>query len=108
MRASVVFIRRLVTVADQLAIHRMAHVKVKCKCDEPPQSPGFDEYVLVLKGEMVVDVGVGEEKKTVKATAGQTLFLPAGLRYHYHFPDACEYVPVCLPAFSPDIANREE
>ena len=63
------------------------------------------------KGKMVVDVGpVGPGQTKVEATAGQTLWLPKGVRYHYHFPaeEGTEYVPVCIPGFSPGIAGREE
>eukprot|EP01046_Picozoa_sp_COSAG06_P006909 COSAG06_NODE_331_length_17352_cov_63.031098_4_plen_222_part_00 len=98
-------------VATGTAGVSVAHVRTKGPCDEHAQTPGFDEYVLVLKGKMVVDVGpVGKDQTKVEAVAGETLWLPKGVRYHYHFPAAegTEYVPICFPAFSPDIAGREE
>jgi mannose-6-phosphate isomerase-like protein (cupin superfamily) len=88
----------------------VAHVRTSGPSDEAPQTPAFDEYVLVLKGTMVVNVGVGAEMSTVQARAGQTLWLPKGFRYDYHFPDegGAEYVPICLPGFAPEIAGRED
>jgi mannose-6-phosphate isomerase-like protein (cupin superfamily) len=84
----------------------IAHVRTNGPCDEHTQTPQFDEYVLVLRGRMVVTV---DNALTVSANAGETLWLPKGRRYHYSFPatEGTEYVPVCLPAFSPEIAGRE-
>ena len=40
----------------------------------------------------------------VEAIAGQTLLLPKGIKYEYIFPTGiCNYVPICFPAFSPDL-----
>lgn len=123
---------RVVEMKDQLAIDEhagrattgesalsLAHVRVSAACSEPTQVPGFDEYVLVLSGEMVVEVGAEEPCKRpaarradapfeLRAGAGRTLWLPAGHRYTYRFPSKCEYVPVCVPAFHPEIAGREQ
>jgi mannose-6-phosphate isomerase-like protein (cupin superfamily) len=89
----------------------LAHVRTRGPCDEHAQVPGFDEFVLVLKGKMVVDVGpVGKTQTQVEAVEGETLWLPKGVRYHYHFPapEGTEYIPICFPAFAPEIAGREE
>lgn len=97
----------------------MAHVRVAEPCQEAIQTPDFDEYVLVLWGAMKVYVGshtlalrprhrLRDEPFELLAGAGDTLWLPRGHRYRYTFPEKCEYVAVCLPAFSPSIANRED
>jgi hypothetical protein len=41
--------------------------------------------------------------------AGQAVVTRAGERVRYTTPDdaGAEYVAICLPAFSPDLANRE-
>eukprot|EP00307_Rebecca_sp_RCC1486_P010134 CAMPEP_0119418002 /NCGR_PEP_ID=MMETSP1335-20130426/17186_1 /TAXON_ID=259385 /ORGANISM="Chrysoculter rhomboideus, Strain RCC1486" /LENGTH=179 /DNA_ID=CAMNT_0007443217 /DNA_START=12 /DNA_END=551 /DNA_ORIENTATION=+ len=97
----------------------IAHVRVGEPCQEAIQTPAFDEYVLVLWGAMKVYVGSHtrslrprnrkrDEPFELLAGAGDTLWLPRGHRYRYTFPEKCEYVAVCLPAFSPSIASREE
>ncbi len=84
----------------------IARVTVKGKMEEAVQIPGFDEYVMVLKGRMIVYVGDNEDV-VLEAGEGQTLHLPRGVRYRYTVPEeGCEYVPICLPAFRPEIAGR--
>ena len=82
----------------------IARVTVSAPSGEPTQRPLFDEYVIVLRGEMRVAVAGGD---ALVATAGQTLHLPRGFTYTATFPGAAEYVAVCLPAFSPALAIRE-
>lgn len=83
------------------------------------QVPQFDEYVLVTSGTMRVFVGSadagkrpkgreGDEPTTLTATAGQTLHLPRGHLYRYNFPGPCTYIPICMPAFRPEISGRIE
>jgi mannose-6-phosphate isomerase-like protein (cupin superfamily) len=73
--------------------------------DEPAQTPEFDEVTLVLSGSVVVEHDGGE---TV-VPAGQAVLTRAGERVRYRVGDeGAEYVAVCLPAFGPDLVNREE
>ncbi len=73
---------------------------------EPGQRPDFDEYTLVLEGELVVEHTDG----TVKVTAGQAIHTVAGewIRYSSPGPDGASYVAVCMPAFSPETVRRDE
>jgi mannose-6-phosphate isomerase-like protein (cupin superfamily) len=73
---------------------------------EPFQTPEFDEFTLVLRG----TVRVEHEGGTVDVTAGQAVVTRAGERVRYSTPDGdgAEYVAICLPAFAPDLAKREE
>jgi quercetin dioxygenase-like cupin family protein len=72
--------------------------------EEPPQTPEFDEYTVVLKG--VLKVRTGEGEYTVEA--GQAVIAPAGERVQYSTPDeAAEYIAICLPAFTPDAVHRD-
>ena len=48
--------------------------------DEAPQTPGFDEYVLVLKGKMVVDVGVGVRSSAFSRVCVWTVCTSVGRR----------------------------
>jgi hypothetical protein len=96
----------------------VAHVRVSQATTEAIQIPDFDEYVLVLAGEMRVDVGhadrakrptryAADEPRALTATAGETFWLPRGHRYKYWFPGTCEYVAICLPAFHPHLAQLQ-
>jgi len=72
---------------------------------EPGQTPEFDEYTVVLKGELQV-----ETRETVhKVAAGQGIIVSAGEWVRYSTPgsDGAEYIAVCLPAFSPQTVQRE-
>ena len=73
---------------------------------EPGQKPEFDEYTVVLKGE----VQVKTRDKVYIVKAGQAIITPAGEWVQYSTPgdQGAEYIAVCLPAFSPDIVKRDE
>lgn len=72
---------------------------------EPVQTPGFDEYTLVVKGQKqcVVD---GEN---IILKAGESIRINKHVRVQYSnpFKDPCEYISVCTPAFSLEKANRD-
>ena len=74
--------------------------------EEPAQKPEFDEYTLVLKGN--VHVKSGEETFIVKA--GEVFFSKKGDRVQYSTPDpgGAEYLAICIPAFSPNSVHREK
>ncbi len=74
---------------------------------EPGQTPAFDEYTLVLDGELLVE-SIGGRSLTVRS--GQAVHVPPGewVRYSSPGPDGARYVAVCLPAFSPDLVHRDE
>eukprot|EP00947_MAST-08B_sp_MAST-8B-sp1_P000693 g693.t1 len=86
-------------------------VTVKKPSEEAYQTPLFDEYVLVLEGEVKLVYGYadrGETGGTTVVRAGQAAFLPKGLRVKWVWPVPSKYVPICLPAFSPENCGREE
>ena len=72
------------------------------------QTPAFDEYILVRRGELRVAVSAapGMAAHELVATAGQTLHLPRGFTYLVSFPGPAEFIPVCLPAFAPELSGR--
>lgn len=83
----------------------VAHMKAPAGWDEPAQTPEFDEVTLVLAGAVVVEHDDGE----LVVPAGQAVLTRAGERVRYRVgQDGAEYVAVCLPAFGPDLAHREE
>jgi ethanolamine utilization protein EutQ (cupin superfamily) len=73
---------------------------------EPAQTPEFDEYTLVIKGE----VHVKTDKETIIVKGGEAFIAQKGEKVQYSTPGAegAEYVAVCIPAFSPDTVHREE
>jgi len=72
---------------------------------EPAQTPDFNEYTLVLKGILRVET----KENTLEVKAGQAVLVRKGEWVHYSTPykSGAEYIAVCLPAFSPDIVNRD-
>jgi mannose-6-phosphate isomerase-like protein (cupin superfamily) len=72
---------------------------------EPGQTPQFDEYTLVLSGELLVESRGSE----LLVKAGQAVLSPAGEWVRYSTPGAegAEYIAVCLPAFSPATVHRD-
>ena len=88
----------------------IAHVTVKAGTKEPILTLHYDEYICVLKGEVVLTQQKTESSaETVfKVPAGQSAFLSSGTRFQPTFPVDSVYVPVCLPAFRPDRCVRED
>ena len=71
--------------------------------DEPAQAPQFDEITVVLEGAIEVETPDG----VVTVAAGQAIITRAGERIRYSCPQGARYVAICLPAFSPELVNRE-
>ena len=72
---------------------------------EPGQTPEFEEFSVVLRGELRV-----ETRQDVKLVqAGQGVTVPRGEWVRYSTPgsDGAEYIAVCVPAFSPNTVHRE-
>lgn len=83
----------------------VAHMKAPPGWDEPWQRPDFDEITLVLAGAVLLEHDGG----SLEVGAGQSVVTRAGERVRYSAGRAgAEYVAVCLPAFTPDAAHREE
>ena len=68
---------------------------------DPAHTPLFDEYIIVLSGE--VHVAVGGSSASLVALPGHTLQLPKGFSYTVTTPGPAEYIPVCYPAFHPSL-----
>jgi ethanolamine utilization protein EutQ (cupin superfamily) len=82
----------------------IAHMRAPVDWKEPFQTPDFDEYTLVLKGSLRVEHDAGH----TDVAAGQAILTGAGERIRYSTLEACEYVAVCLPAFTPARVQRED
>ena len=83
----------------------LAHMVAPPGWSEPYQTPEFDEYTYIIKGkkQFIVD---GD---TVILEAGQSIKIKKHTRVQYSnpFTEPCEYLAICLPAFSIDGVNRE-
>lgn len=70
---------------------------------EPAQTPDFDEYTIVLRGELQVET----RDAVYKVGAGQAIIVRAGERVRYSTPLGAEYFAICLPAFAPSTVHRD-
>jgi len=84
----------------------IAHMRSPGGWVEPGQTPEFDEFTLVLRGLLRVTHRGGN----LEVRAGQAVVARRGewVRYSTPEPEGAEYVSVCLPAFAPDAARRDE
>lgn len=84
----------------------IAHMKAPAGWSEPFQTPSFDEYTLILKGKKQFIIN----DEVVVLAAGQSIKINKNTRVQYSnpFTEVCEYVSICIPAFSLDLVNREE
>ena len=96
------FIGRVNSQTEGVSIARM---QSPAGWSEPAQTPEFDEYTLVLAGELRVETQAG----TFDVAAGQAIMTPAGewVRYSSPASTGAEYIAVCLPAFSPATVHRD-
>lgn len=96
------YVGRVNTGTQAVSVARMV---APAGWDEPAQRPEFDEYTVVLGGVLHVEHDGG----VVDVGAGQAVISRAGERVRYRTgDDGAEYVAVCLPAFAPDAAGRED
>ncbi|WP_282044276.1 cupin domain-containing protein [Winogradskyella flava] len=83
----------------------IAHMVAPPGWSEPFQTPEFDEYTFVIKGkkQFIID------NETIVLEAGQSIKVEKNTRLQYSnpFTEPCEYIAICLPAFSMDAVNRE-
>jgi quercetin dioxygenase-like cupin family protein len=96
------FIGRVNSKTGELSVAKM---KSPQGWVEPGQRPEFDEYTIVLKGELRVE----HEGGVFNVVAGQAVHTKPGEWVRYSTPgaDGAEYIAVCLPAFSPGTVHRD-
>ncbi|HMP77869.1 MAG TPA: cupin domain-containing protein [Pirellulaceae bacterium] len=72
---------------------------------EPGQTPEFDEYTVVLRGVLHVELA----DRTEQVSAGQAIVVSRGEWVRYSTPgsEGAEYLAVCVPAFAPSIVHRD-
>ena len=88
--------------SDQVSI---AHMTAPAGWIEPFQSPDFDEFTLVLKGKKRFEIG----EEIIDLHSGESIRINKGVRVRYSnpFENPCEYIAICMPAFSIERAKRE-
>ena len=95
------YIGRVNTDTDVISIAKM---NSPSGWKEPGQTPQFDEYTLVLKGELKVE----SKKGVLFLKEGEAVIVNSGEWVRYSTPDkGAEYIAICLPAFGPEIVNRD-
>lgn len=72
--------------------------------EEPPQTPEFEEFTIILNGEMEIKTST----ETIVLKPMQTFIAKKGEEVQYTTPKGAEYIAVCLPAFSPKLVHRKE
>lgn len=84
----------------------IAHMVAPPGWSEPFQIPKFDEYTFVIKGRKQFNI----EGEIVVLEAGQSIKINKNTRIQYSnpFTEPCEYLAICIPAFSIDSVNREQ
>lgn len=83
----------------------IAHMIAPPDWSEPFQTPEFDEYTYIIKGKKQFVFN----NEVVVLEAGQSIKISKNVRVQYSnpFTEPCEYLAVCLPAFSMVAVNRE-
>ena len=73
---------------------------------EPAQTPSFDEFTVVLRGQLQAET----LDAVHQVSAGQAIWVGSGEWIHHSTPgpEGAEYIAVCLPAFSPETVHRDE
>jgi mannose-6-phosphate isomerase-like protein (cupin superfamily) len=93
----------LASINSDISIARMI---APPKWSEPFQTPEFEEYTYIIRGQkqFIID---GE---TIVLKAGESIKILKGTRVQYSnpFETECEYIAVCIPAFSIDKVHREK
>ncbi|WMI67952.1 cupin domain-containing protein [Mangrovimonas sp. YM274] len=87
---------------NQLSI---AHMVAPPGWSEPFQTPEFDEYTFIIKGQKQFII----EGEIIVLKAGQSIKINKHTRIQYSnpFTEPCEYLAICKPAFSMELVNRE-
>ena len=86
--------------------YSVAHMIAPAGWGEPPQTPELDEITFVFRGQKQIVI---DESDTVVLGPGESLLTKSGCKVQYSnpFEEECEYLSICMPAFSIDRVNRK-
>ena len=97
------FFGRINTRTEGISIARLTS---EAGWSEPGQCPEFDEYTIVLSGELHVESSDGS---VTIVKAGEAVLTPKGEWIRYSSPNSdADYIAVCLPAFGMELAHRNK
>ncbi len=84
----------------------IAHMIAPAGWSEPFQTPEFDEYTFITRGKKQFII----EGEIIILSAGESIKIKKNTRVQYSNPytEPCEYIAICLPAFTMDFVNRED
>ncbi len=84
----------------------IAHMIAPPGWSEPYQTPEFDEYTFIISGKKQFKI----DDETIVLEAGQSIKIVKHTRIQYSnpFEEPCQYLAICLPAFTIDSVNRED
>jgi len=85
--------------------YSFAHMIAPPKWSEPFQTPEFDEITYIISGKKKFEV----DGKEIILEKNQSICIKKGTRIRYSNPfnEPCEYVSVCVPAFTVERVKRE-
>jgi len=88
----------------------LAHMVAPPGWGEPAQTPRFGELTIMVRGAMRIELGEEGAIEVVEVAAGQAIWIEPDVRVRYSnpAPEESEYFAVCLPAFSPELARRDD
>lgn len=95
------FVGRVNSQTSELSVARMRSPEGWL---EPGQQPEFDEVILVLRGRLIVR----SKRCTLEVREGQAVIVNKREWVQYSTPEETDYISICQPAFSPDLAHRDE
>ncbi len=97
------YIGNVNTQTSQISVARMTS---PAEWTEPGQTPEFKEITYVISGELHVE----HQKGVLKVKSGQAVVTEPNEWIKYSTPtsEGAEYIAICLPAFSPNIVNRDK
>ncbi len=96
------FVGRVNSQTETVSIARMVSPS---GWNEPGQTPEFDEFTVVLRGELQIET----REEVLRVAAGQAAIVHRGewVRYSTPAAEGAEYIAVCVPAFSPAAVHRD-
>ncbi|MEW6196095.1 MAG: cupin domain-containing protein [Bacteroidota bacterium] len=85
--------------------YSFAHMIAPTGWSEPFQTPDFDEITFIISGKKKIEF----DDEEIILEKNQSICVTKGTRVRYSNPfnEKCEYVSVCIPAFTIERVKRE-